>query len=720
MVLELTASRLIARHLGSSLYTWTAVIGIVLSGITIGNYLGGRIADRFKSNKALSMIFLLSSVSCVLTIILNNTISEWLFLWYFSWPVRVFSHVAIIFIIPSILLGMISPVAAKMALAKGLPQGRTVGDIYAYSAAGSIAGTFAAGYYLIALMGTAAIVWSVAAVMFAMSILYWPKSRLGYAYAVLFVIYAILGTAPWEWAQAAGASMKLRAPDNPGAVYEDETQYCYVAVLQSDSNPNRRFFMQDKLKHSEILMDSFDDMQDFYPNIFAAITHAVKSSDEKIDVLHIGGGGYVFPRYVHKHWPASTSVVVEIDPGITKAAMEAFGLEKDTAINIVQMDARNYVDRLIQDERLGKPIPRFDFVYEDAFNDYSVPFQLITKEFNDKIYHILKDDGIYMANLIDIYNSGRFVGSYIHTLEQTFDYVYVTSMAAGLDARKTFIITASKIPLEPEEMIKNYEKRINFWQLNDEQIETLKSRGRYILLTDNYAPVENMLGPVVRKSSIDMLLGKLEETAINYENNNQLYEAVEMYERMARIDVTSASTVYTRIGSLLMRMDRYSQAIQAFESAIEYNEKAHMKQRESVLLYHLGLAYKRGGQKQQADIHINKAIEEFKKELIDYPDSASLRYHLGDALGEMGRYAEAQDYFSQAIELQPYKAEYHIRLAQSLLLQQQYEQALTGLREAVDMLGQAGETKSQTQVRSFLRSVESQIPTHPPEPARQF
>src|SRR4051812_37958919 len=37
MTLELTASRLIAKHVGSSLYTWTSVIGVVLAGITIGN-----------------------------------------------------------------------------------------------------------------------------------------------------------------------------------------------------------------------------------------------------------------------------------------------------------------------------------------------------------------------------------------------------------------------------------------------------------------------------------------------------------------------------------------------------------------------------------------------------------------------------------------------------------------------------------------------------------
>ena len=123
MILELVASRLIARHLGSSLYTWTSVIGVVLAGITIGNYLGGRIADRFVARKALAVLFGVSSVACVVIVVLNNTVGQWLWLWHFSWPVRVFSHVAIVFLVPSTLLGTISPVVAKMALDKGLPIG---------------------------------------------------------------------------------------------------------------------------------------------------------------------------------------------------------------------------------------------------------------------------------------------------------------------------------------------------------------------------------------------------------------------------------------------------------------------------------------------------------------------------------------------------------------------------------------------------------------------
>ena len=104
MALELVAGRLVAKGLGFSLYTWTAVIGVILAGITAGYYIGGRIADKFDAKKALAALFTLASASCVLTIILNNTVGKWLWIWYLDWPIHVFAHVTLVFLLPSSLL----------------------------------------------------------------------------------------------------------------------------------------------------------------------------------------------------------------------------------------------------------------------------------------------------------------------------------------------------------------------------------------------------------------------------------------------------------------------------------------------------------------------------------------------------------------------------------------------------------------------------------------
>src|SRR5512137_364405 len=63
MILELVAGRIVAPYVGVSLYTWTGIIGVVLAGISLGNYLGGRLADRWASPRFLGGIFLLSGVS---------------------------------------------------------------------------------------------------------------------------------------------------------------------------------------------------------------------------------------------------------------------------------------------------------------------------------------------------------------------------------------------------------------------------------------------------------------------------------------------------------------------------------------------------------------------------------------------------------------------------------------------------------------------------------
>ncbi|MBN2272667.1 MAG: fused MFS/spermidine synthase, partial [Sedimentisphaerales bacterium] len=109
MILELAAARLIARNLGSSLYTWTAVIGVVLAGISLGNSLGGRVADRYAAGKALAVLFAIASAACVSTVILNNLVGGLMWLWELSWPARVFSHVFLVFMIPSTILGTVSP-----------------------------------------------------------------------------------------------------------------------------------------------------------------------------------------------------------------------------------------------------------------------------------------------------------------------------------------------------------------------------------------------------------------------------------------------------------------------------------------------------------------------------------------------------------------------------------------------------------------------------------
>ena len=74
MIVELLAFRLVSRYLGNSNYTTTAIIGVVLGGLALGNYIGGRIADRFGSVSALATLFVLASAGCFAIPVINALI----------------------------------------------------------------------------------------------------------------------------------------------------------------------------------------------------------------------------------------------------------------------------------------------------------------------------------------------------------------------------------------------------------------------------------------------------------------------------------------------------------------------------------------------------------------------------------------------------------------------------------------------------------------------
>jgi len=75
LTLEIVAARILAPNIGVSLYTWTSIIGVVLAGISIGNYVGGRVADRFPSPTTLGIILLASGLTCLSVLPLLGVVS---------------------------------------------------------------------------------------------------------------------------------------------------------------------------------------------------------------------------------------------------------------------------------------------------------------------------------------------------------------------------------------------------------------------------------------------------------------------------------------------------------------------------------------------------------------------------------------------------------------------------------------------------------------------
>jgi MFS family permease len=165
MILELVASRLVARHVGASLTVWTSVIGIMLGGICLGNVLGGRLADRIEPGRAVGPLYALGAVLTLSCLWMNAVVGLFPGLDRMAWDLRTVVVVVLDFLVPGTVLGMIGPVVAKMAVEQAKKSGSAIGDVYFMGAVGSIVGTFFAGFVLMALLPVSAIVALVAAAL---------------------------------------------------------------------------------------------------------------------------------------------------------------------------------------------------------------------------------------------------------------------------------------------------------------------------------------------------------------------------------------------------------------------------------------------------------------------------------------------------------------------------------------------------------------------------
>ena len=152
-----------APYIGVSLYTWTSVIGVILAGISIGNFLGGRLADRYPGPSVLGLTLVAASLTSFVTLGLVSVLPQFT-LWMPLVP-RILVLTTVIFFLPGCILGMITPLVVKQALTDLGHAGGLVGRVYAISTAGSLVGVYLTGFVLIAHFGTRLIVVMVAAVL---------------------------------------------------------------------------------------------------------------------------------------------------------------------------------------------------------------------------------------------------------------------------------------------------------------------------------------------------------------------------------------------------------------------------------------------------------------------------------------------------------------------------------------------------------------------------
>ncbi len=590
-----------------------------------------------------------------------------------------------------------------MALDKGLPTGRTVGDVYAWGAAGSIVGTFIAGYWLIPAMGTIAIVWTVGSILLLMAILFCIRHCPFLIWAAIFLSAMAAGTTRIHGFRTAGGALALREAPDPQVIYHDETPYCYLSVKRLSEQPDERVFVQDKLVHSKIVMDDITNLQYFYTEIYAALMHELCAPQERVAVMVIGGGGYVFPRYVEKMWPESTIEVVEIDPGVTKAAIEAFGLKRDTMIKTLTRDARNYVDELLYRQRTGTTT-LYDFIYGDACNDYCIPYQLVTKEFNDKILRILAPEGVYMLTIIDTYDSGKFLGAVVNTFQETFPntYVFVEGRMPKW-ARNTFVVVGTRQELDIQNIISKYQKKTGLWCLSSVDVNKLKEKSSGLILTDNYAPAENLLAPVVCQAAQEMLAYEHMNRAEKLASSGKLEESIASYKKAAQAKPQLTVEANNRIGLICIQMEDYARAVEMFKEALYQDEQIKYRNDVADIELNLSVALEKSGQEKEAGEYAMKSASAFRTQLLKDPNSISAHIGLGNALLMLGEFEPALKAFETVVLLNPDDITTAVSFVQVLEQRQRYDEA-TALLQVI-----MGSFQTKEQNNTFLTPLQEYL-----------
>lgn len=488
LVIEMVAGRILAPFVGVSIYTWTSIIGVILAGISIGAYIGGKLVDRFPFRKTLGWLLLLSGIAALTIIPLTNLVASY----RFNLPlmVRIFIVTMVIFFLPGCILGTISPVVVRLTLKNLDSAGNVIGKIYAVSTLGAIIGTFATGFLLISWMGTRSIILTMGIILILAALFSGALFKTRKAIAV-FVIIA----APCIWGVYAFA---FKIPLRENTYFYKESDYYTIKLMtttSSDQKTSLKAMVLDNLIHSYVCLEDPLHIEYEYERIYSDVLKWKFKRDENFKSLTIGGGGYTFPRYMEVVYPKAQIDVVEIDPEVTNIVYKHLGLSADTRIKSFNTDGRWFVMNCKE---------KYDLIFTDAYNDLSIPYHLTTKEFVAQLKSILNPDGLIMSNIIDNFQVGAFLPSYIRTLREVFGpkNVYLLSVSPNFENTRisTFIVIAGNGNLDIQDFDAHVKSNLRGNSTSvvvpDHLMDEFMTKRSAITILDDYAPVDNLIAPI--------------------------------------------------------------------------------------------------------------------------------------------------------------------------------------------------------------------------------
>lgn len=479
MILELVGSRILAPYLGTSIIVWTSLIGIILASLSLGYWWGGKLADKNPSYKTFSFIILISGLLIAAVALIKTP-----FLFFLQKnleDLRIGSVFAtlVLFAPPSATLGMISPYAIRLKIKSLKKSGETAGAIYAVSTAGSILGTFLAGFYLIATFGSTKILYILSATLILTSLFAYKNVKMR---KVTLLILAILTLFLVDFFKPLFRMKLLVDKDtlyNRVWIYEGKDPETERPILNLVTDAHGR--------QSSMFLDEDNDLAVEYTKYYRLFKHFNPKAKH---TLMIGGGAYSYPKDFLKKNDEDTIDVVELDPALTNFAKRYFNLKENPRLTIYHQDGRAFLNRT----RV-----KYGAILMDAFySSLVIPFQLTTKEAIQRFYDALSEDGVVIMNTMSAFegDQGKFLRAEYYTFKEVFPQVFlfpVYDNEDGYSAKNVMLValkTAEKPALESED------EQLNGFLAN---LWTREIKKDVPILTDDYAPVDQYLAEVLRQ-----------------------------------------------------------------------------------------------------------------------------------------------------------------------------------------------------------------------------
>lgn len=469
LVVEIVALRLLAPYLGLTLETSTMVIGIALTAIALGSWLGGRLADQVDPRRLIGPSLGVSGAVVALTPAVLRSTAEWA-------PVLLLIVAGLTILVPGALLSAVTPMVTKLRLTSLAETGTVVGRLSGVGTVGAIVGTVLTGFVLISRLPVSGILLGLGALLMAGSALVGWRAR-GWT-----------GTPALSLVVVAGGLATVPAPGGCDA----ETKYHCARVVADPDRDGGHTLVLDGVRHSYVDVDDPAFLKFTYVRALASVVDTAFPEGEPITAYHLGGGGLTFPRYLAAARPGTRSLVSEIDGGVVRIDRERFGLRPDSGIDVRTEDGRLGLRRLETDSR--------DLVVGDAFGGVSVPWHLTTVEAMRDVRRVLDEDGLYAANLID-HGDLAFARAEVATLSETFEHVVLVGDPVDIGSDRAaapdggnLVVLASDRPVDLRATQEALDARHVGWRLatGDDLTAWI---GDARPLTDDHAPVDQLLQP---------------------------------------------------------------------------------------------------------------------------------------------------------------------------------------------------------------------------------